>query len=113
VFARNKQRVSAFHQQTLGHAVMESEPSYDLLRGNGCEIVVHRIPRKYAAAIKLAKPVEPRRPAAASSRWNGPGTFMAASCWTARTRRAISFSSSSPHDSGSCALPLAAAWLRR
>jgi hypothetical protein len=39
VFARNKQRVSAFHQQTLGHAVMESEPSYDLLRGNGCGIL--------------------------------------------------------------------------
>jgi predicted enzyme related to lactoylglutathione lyase len=60
VFAKNKKRVSAFYQQVLGLDVVESRPSYDLLRGNGCEIVVHGIPRKYAAAIKLAKPVEPR-----------------------------------------------------
>ena len=60
VFAKNKKRVSAFYQQVLGLAVVESKPSYDLLRGNGCEIVVHSIPRKYAAAIKLAKPVQPR-----------------------------------------------------
>ena len=60
VFAKNKKRVSAFYQQALGLAVVESKPSYDHLRGNGCEIVVHSIPRKYAAAIKLAKPVEPR-----------------------------------------------------
>lgn len=61
VFAKNKKRVSAFYQQTLGLAIEESEPSHDLLRGNGYEVVVHAIPRKYAAAIRLAKPVEPRQ----------------------------------------------------
>jgi predicted enzyme related to lactoylglutathione lyase len=60
VFAKNKKRVSAFYQQALGLAVEESDSSHDLLRGNGYEIVVHSIPRKYAATIKLANPVEPR-----------------------------------------------------
>lgn len=60
MFAKNKARVSAFYQQTLGLVAEESEPSHDLLRGNGYEVVVHSIPRKYAAGIKIAKPVEPR-----------------------------------------------------
>ena len=41
VFAKNKKRVSAFYQQTLGLAIEESESSHDLLRGNGYEVVVH------------------------------------------------------------------------
>jgi predicted enzyme related to lactoylglutathione lyase len=60
VFAKNKKRVSAFYQLTLGLAVEESDSSHDLLRGRGYEIVVHSIPRKYAATIKLANPVAPR-----------------------------------------------------
>ncbi|MEQ1515952.1 MAG: hypothetical protein ABL931_05630 [Usitatibacteraceae bacterium] len=60
VFAKSKKRVSAFYQRTLGLTVEESESTHDLLRGNGYEVVVHAIPRKYAADIKLAKPVEPR-----------------------------------------------------
>jgi len=60
VFAKSKKRVSAFYQRTLDLAVEESESSHDLLRGNGYEIVIHSIRRKYAAAIKIAKPVEPR-----------------------------------------------------
>lgn len=60
VFAKNKKRVSAFYQQTLGLAVEESDSSHDLLRGHGYEIVVHTIPRKYASTIKIAKPAEPR-----------------------------------------------------
>lgn len=60
VFAKNKARVSAFYQQTLGLAAQESEASHDLLRGNGYEVVVHRIPRKYAVGIRIAKPVVPR-----------------------------------------------------
>ncbi len=35
VFAKNKKRVSAFYQRTLGLEVEESETSHDLLRGNG------------------------------------------------------------------------------
>lgn len=60
VYAKNKKRVSAFYQQTLGLSVEESEPSHDLLRGAGCEMVVHAIPRKYAAGIKLSRPPQPR-----------------------------------------------------
>ena len=60
VFAKNKKRVSAFYQQTLGLAVEESDASHDLLRGHGYEVVVHTIPRKIAAGITIAEPPEPR-----------------------------------------------------
>lgn len=60
VFAKNKKRVSAFYQQTLALTAHESEPSHDLLRGNGYEVVVHTIPRKYATNIKISKPPQPR-----------------------------------------------------
>ena len=60
VFAKNKKRVSAFYQQTLGLEVQESDSSHDVLRGNDYEVVVHTIPRKYAAGITIAKPPEPR-----------------------------------------------------
>ncbi len=60
VFAKNKKRVSAFYQATLGLQAVESAPSHDLLRGQGCEVVVHAIPRKYAADIKLTRPPAPR-----------------------------------------------------
>jgi predicted enzyme related to lactoylglutathione lyase len=60
VFAKNKKRVSAFYQQTLDLVIEESDTSHDLLRGHGYEVVVHTIPRKYAAGIKIAKPPQPR-----------------------------------------------------
>lgn len=60
VFAKNKKRVSGFYQATLSLQVEESENSHDLLRGNGYEVVVHAIPRKYAAAIRIARPPAPR-----------------------------------------------------
>lgn len=60
VFAKNKKRVSAFYQQTLGLEVIESDSSHDLLIGEGYEVVVHTIPRTYAAAISIAKPADPR-----------------------------------------------------
>ena len=60
VFAKNKQRVSAFYQQTLNLAVIESDTSHDLLRGQGYEVVVHAIARKYAASITVLDPPAPR-----------------------------------------------------
>jgi predicted enzyme related to lactoylglutathione lyase len=60
VFAKNKKRVSAFYQQSLGLVVEESDSSHDLLRGHGYEVVIHAIPRKYAAGITIAKPPQPR-----------------------------------------------------
>jgi predicted enzyme related to lactoylglutathione lyase len=60
VFAKNKQRVSAFYQQTLGLEVEQSDSSHDLLRGHGYEVVVHTIPRKHAAGITITKPPQPR-----------------------------------------------------
>ncbi len=61
VFANNKKRVSAFYQQALALAVEESEASHDLLRGHGYEVVVHAIPRKFAADITIARPAQPRQ----------------------------------------------------
>ena len=61
VFAKSKKRVSAFYQQTLGLIIAESDASHDLLRGQGYEVVVHSIPRKYAAEIAISKPPEPRQ----------------------------------------------------
>lgn len=60
IFAKSKTRVSAFYRQTLSLAVEESAASHDLLRGRGYEVVIHAIPRKFASAIKIATPVEPR-----------------------------------------------------
>jgi predicted enzyme related to lactoylglutathione lyase len=60
VFAKNKKRVSAFYRETLSLLAEESEPSHDLLRGGGYEVVVHAIPRKYSAGIRIARPVAPR-----------------------------------------------------
>ncbi len=60
LFAKNKKRVSAFYQETLGLSAVESEPSHDLLQGDGYEIVVHAIPRKIAAGMTIAKPPIPR-----------------------------------------------------
>jgi hypothetical protein len=60
VFAKNKNRVSAFYQQALELQVIESERSHDLLRGRGYEVVVHTIPRRIAADITIAKPALPR-----------------------------------------------------
>jgi hypothetical protein len=60
VFAKNKKRVSAFYQQTIGLSVVESDSSHDLLRGHGYEVVIHTIPRRFASAISIAKPPVPR-----------------------------------------------------
>jgi len=60
VFAKNKKRVSAFYKQALGLEVQESDSSHDLLRGHGYEVVVHTIPRKYAAGISISKPPQSR-----------------------------------------------------
>jgi predicted enzyme related to lactoylglutathione lyase len=60
LFAKNKKRVSAFYQATLGLQATESESSHDLLQGDTYEIVVHSIPRKIAAGITIATPPMPR-----------------------------------------------------
>lgn len=60
VFAKDKPRVSAFYQQTLGLEVQASDATHDLLRGKGYEVVVHTIPARYAAGITLTSPAEPR-----------------------------------------------------
>ena len=56
VYAKNKRRVSAFYRRTLGVEPIEEASSHDLLRGNGVELVIHAIPRKYAAGIDIARP---------------------------------------------------------
>jgi hypothetical protein len=56
VFAKNKKRVSAFYQRTLGLAAIEQAPTHDLLQGPGIELVIHAIPRKYATSIVITSP---------------------------------------------------------
>jgi len=60
VYAKNKDLVSAFYQQALDLEVLESEPSHDLLRGEGYEVVIHAIPQSYAAGIIVSRPPVPR-----------------------------------------------------
>ena len=60
IFAKDKQGVSAFYQQTLGLLVAESAASHDRLYGAGYEVIVHAIPRKVAASIEVSDPPEPR-----------------------------------------------------
>jgi predicted enzyme related to lactoylglutathione lyase len=60
IFARNKRRVSAFYRQTLGLVAAEEASSHDLLQGPGIEIVIHAIPRKFAASIVITKPPQVR-----------------------------------------------------
>jgi hypothetical protein len=64
VFAKSKDKVSAFYQQTLGLTAHESEPTHDLLVGSGQEVVVHAISKRYADSIEIASPPEPREDAA-------------------------------------------------
>jgi len=56
VFAKNKKRVSAFYEEVLGLTRAVAEPSHDVLRGDGIEVVVHAIPEKYAADITISRP---------------------------------------------------------
>jgi catechol-2,3-dioxygenase len=56
IFAKNKRRVSAFYQATLGARVLESDRSHDLLAVPGCELVIHAIGRRWAADISITRP---------------------------------------------------------
>ncbi len=60
LFARDKDRVSAFYQEALGLQVVDSDSSHDLLQGDTYEIVIHAIPREIAVGIEVAKPPVPR-----------------------------------------------------
>lgn len=60
IFAKNKIRVSAFYRRTLGLTASEELPSHDLLHGPGIALVIHTIPRKFAAAIHITRPPQVR-----------------------------------------------------
>jgi hypothetical protein len=60
VYAKSKGRVSLFYERTLELSAVEATSSHTLLRGRGIEIVIHAIPRKYAAHIKVEKPPQLR-----------------------------------------------------
>jgi len=60
IFAKNKQRVSAFYRRTLDLQAFEESDSADVLRGHGLEVVVHSIPAKIAADIVITQPPEVR-----------------------------------------------------
>ena len=60
VYAKDKRRVSAFYQRTLGLVAVEDESTHDLLRGPGIELVIHAIPQEYASQISIANPPQVR-----------------------------------------------------
>lgn len=60
IFAKNKKRMSAFYRQTLGLTATEEQASHDLLQEPGIELVIHAIPRKYAADITITRPPQVR-----------------------------------------------------
>ena len=60
VYAKDKKRLSAFYRQTLDLELSEEQPTHDLLRGRGIEILVHAIPQEFAASIDIATPPLPR-----------------------------------------------------
>ncbi len=60
IFAKKKQTVSNFYQQTLGLKLEESDKTHDLLVGQGHEVVVHAISKAYANSIEIASPPIPR-----------------------------------------------------
>ena len=64
IFAKSKEKVSAFYQQTLNLNVQESEKSHDLLVGDGQEVVIHAISKRYADSIEISSPPEPREESA-------------------------------------------------
>jgi hypothetical protein len=61
IFAKNKTKVSAFYRSTLDLVAFEEASSHDVLRGHGLEVVVHAIPRKIAAEIKVSRPPTVRK----------------------------------------------------
>jgi hypothetical protein len=60
IFAKDKTKVSAFYRSTLDLVAFEEASSHDVLRGHGLEVVVHAIPRKIAAEIKITQPPKVR-----------------------------------------------------
>ena len=60
IYAKRKARVTAFYERTLGLAVVETSRTHDHLSGRGIDLVVHAIPRKYAAGITITKPPQVR-----------------------------------------------------
>lgn len=60
VFAKNKERVSAFYQQTLRLELRESDASYDLLQGHGYEVIIHAVPQERRADITVPNPPQAR-----------------------------------------------------
>lgn len=60
VFAKSKARVSAFYRATLGLRAAETQTSHDVLVAPGIEVVVHAIPSRLAAGIRLTRPPQVR-----------------------------------------------------
>lgn len=100
IYAKNKTRVSAFYQAVAGLAVLDSQPSFDLLAGPVGEVVVHAMPRALAAQVRIGRPPVPREDAAikpvlpvadleairAAARTAGGGLAPANAAWVWRGR---------------------------
>ena len=60
IYAKYKDRVSAFYRQALDLVAVEVAATHDYLSGPGIEVIVHAIPNEYAADIEITTPPQPR-----------------------------------------------------
>lgn len=60
VFAKDLPRVAKFYEEILSMNVAHSERDHVVLESPACQLVVHAIPKKIAASIKISSPPERR-----------------------------------------------------
>ena len=60
VFAKDLPRVAKFYEEILSMNVAHSERDHIVLESSACQLVVHAIPKKIAASIKISNPPQRR-----------------------------------------------------
>lgn len=60
IYAKDLRRVAEFYRRTLSLAVLETDPGFLALGGEGFEVVVVQIPERIAQDIHIAAPPIPR-----------------------------------------------------
>jgi len=56
VFAKDLPRVAKFYEELLSMAVVHSEPDHVVLESAAFQLVIHAIPKRIAASIKIGTP---------------------------------------------------------
>jgi extradiol dioxygenase family protein len=60
VFAKDLPRVAKFYEEILSMTVAHSEGDHVDLESSACQLVVHAIPKKIAASIRISTPPKRR-----------------------------------------------------